>query len=443
MNRITGAFHGVLAVAMGLVLLFAAPLRAEVDIQEITTPGGFRVWLVEEQAIPFVALEIRFRGGASLDMPGKRGAINLMTATLEEGAGDLDARAFAARRDSLAAELHFDVGPDALSVSAKMLSENRTEAAELLRLALNEPRFDQDAVDRVRHQVLSIIRSDQKDPDSIAFQTFNRLAFGEHPYGSSINGTIESVSALTREDLVEARNRVIARDRVHVAAVGDITPDELSELVDGLLSGLPARGAPMPPEAPWLLEGGQTVVPFETPQSVAVFGAPGIGMDDPDFFAAYVLTEIVGGSGLQSRLMKEVRERRGLTYGVYAYLADRVLADTLMGHVASANDRIASAIKVIRGEWERLQREGVSAEELARAKRYMTGAYPLRFDGNGPIANILVGMQMRGMPPDYINIRNARIEAVTLEDIQRVIRRLYRPEKLHFVVVGQPQGLGE
>ena len=427
--------------SLALLLALALPLRAEIDIQRITTPGGFSAWLVEEHSIPFTALEIRFRGGASLDPPGKRGAINLMTATLEEGAGDLDARAFAEARDSLAAELHFDVGPDALSVSARMLTENRAEAAELLRLALNEPRFDADAVERVKGQVLSIIRSDQKDPDKIAYQTFNRLAYGDHPYGSSINGTIESVTPLTPDDMREAKDRVIARDRVYIAAVGDITPEELRELIDDLLADLPAKGAPMPPDAPWLLDGGQTLVPFPTPQSVAVFGEPGIGMDDPDFFAAYVLNEIVGGSGLQSRLMREVREKRGLTYGVYTYLLDRDHADALMGQVASANDRMAKAIEVIRDEWERLQREGVTDEELERAKKYMTGAYPLRFDGNGQIANILVGMQMNGMPPEYINTRNAKIEAVTQEDIRRVIKRLFRPEKLHFVVVGQPEGL--
>ncbi len=429
--------------SLALLMALALPLRAEIEIQRITTPGGFSAWLVEEHSIPFTALEIRFRGGASLDAPGKRGAINLMTATLEEGAGDLDARAFAAARDALAAELHFDVSPDALSVSARMLTENRAEAAELLRLALNEPRFDLDAVERVKGQVLSIIRSDQKDPDKLAFQTFNRLAFGDHPYGSSLNGTIESVTPLTPDDLREARERVIARDRVHIAAVGDITPEELRELIDDLLADLPAEGAPMPPDAPWLLDGGQTIVPFDTPQSVAVFGEPGIGLDDPDFFAAYVLNEIIGGSGLQSRLMRELRKKRGLTYGIYTYLSDRDHADVLMGHVASANDRMVKAIGVIRAEWERLQREGVTDEELERAKRYMTGAYPLRFDGNGPIANILVGMQMNGMPPEYINTRNAKIEAVTQADIRRVIGRLYRPEKLHFVVVGQPEGLEE
>lgn len=429
-----------LLAALALVGLTLSA-HAEAEITEMTSPGGIDAWLVEEHSIPFVALEIRFKGGASLDADGKRGAINMMTALLEEGAGELDARGFAAARDGLAAEFDFDVHDDALSVSARFLTENRDAAVELLRLALMEPRLDAEAVARVRAQVLSIIQSDAKDPDRIASQRFDALAFGSHPYGSSRKGTAESVTALTRDDLVAARGRVMARDRLFVSAVGDITPAELGVLLDELLGALPATGAPMPPRAEYALEGGLTVVEFDTPQSVALFGQEGIARDDPDFFAAYVMNQILGGSGFDGRLMTEVREKRGLTYGVYTFLLPMDNAALYMGQVASANDRVAEAIDVIRAEWQRLADDGVSDEELERAKTYLTGAYPLRFDGNGPIANIMVGMQMQGLGVDYIATRNAHVEAVTREDIARVAKRLVRPEDLHFVVVGKPVGL--
>lgn len=209
----------VLALALTLVTL---PARAGVDIQEITSPGGIDAWLVETHEIPFISLEIRFKGGASLDAPGKRGAINLMSGLLEEGAADMDARAFAAARDGLAADISFDVTPDSLSVSVRALTENRDQVMALLRKALLEPRFDDTAVERVRQQVLSIIRSDEKDPDAIAMKVFDDLAFGDHPYGSSINGTADSVAALTRADLIDAKDRVMALDRLVVSAVGNI-----------------------------------------------------------------------------------------------------------------------------------------------------------------------------------------------------------------------------
>ena len=186
---------------------------------------------------------------------------------------------------------------------------------------------------------------------------------------------------------------------------------------------------------------GVTVIDYDTPQSVALFGQGGMAQDDPDFFAATVLNQILGGGSFESRLMTEVREKRGLTYGVYSYLVPRDYAAVYMGSVASANDRIADAIAVIRDEWSKAATEGVTEDELRDAKTYLTGAYPLRFDGNGPIAQIMVGMQMLGLPIDYIATRNEKVEAVTLADVKRVAGELLDPGGLQFVVVGKPVGL--
>ncbi|MFD2101974.1 M16 family metallopeptidase [Tabrizicola soli] len=427
--------------ALFVLLALALPARAEMQIQEVTSPGGITAWLVEDHNIPFTALEIQFRGGTSLDAPEKRGAVNLMTALIEEGAGEMDSRAFAEARDALAAEFHFDAGKDSVGVSARFLTENRDQAIDLLRAALVTPRFDQDAVDRVRGQVLSILRSNEKDPDSIASETFDALAFGAHPYGSTGDGTIETVTALTRDDVAAAHKAALARDRIFVAAAGDITAAELGPLLDRLLGDLPATGAPLPGRAEWLLQPGVTVMDFPSPQSTVLFGHQGIKRDDPDFFAAFILNEALGGGRFTARLMSEVREKRGLTYGIGSYLVGLDQAEIYMGQFSASNDKVAEAIAVVRAEWARIAGEGLTEQELADTKTYLTGSYPLRFDGNGPIASILVGMQMEGMPIDYAVTRNAKIEAVTMEDIRRVAARLYQPEALHFVVVGQPTGL--
>lgn len=431
---------------MRFVLAFTAffaalPAWAEIEINEVTTPGGLNAWLVEDHSIPFVALELRFRGGASLDPEDKRGVTNLMVGLLEEGAGDMDSRAFARATEALAASFSYDVSDDTLSVSARFLTENRDEAVALLRKSLVDPRFDQDAIDRVREQVNSAIRSSQKDPQDIAGKAFDALVYGDHPYASPINGTLDSVASLTREDIVAAHKATIARDRLYISAVGDITREELVALLDGLLLDLPAEGAPLEGPADLNLPGGVQVVDFETPQAVATFGQPGIDRDDPDFFAAFVLNHILGGGSFESRLMQEVREKRGLTYGIYSYLMDRDGAKLWMGGVASANDRIAETIDVIRSEWERMRETGVTAEELENAKTFLTGAYPLRFDGNAPIARIAVNMQMQGLSTDYIANRNDMVDAVTLKDVNRVAQELLDPSRLTFVVVGQPVGV--
>ena len=430
-----------LIAAVAAFVMLALPLRAEVDIKEITTPAGFKAWLVEDHTIPFMALRVAFKGGASLDAPGKRGATNLMTALLEEGTGDLDARGFASATETLAASFSFDASDDSVSISAQVLSENRDEAMVLLRGAIVAPSFDNAAIERVRGQVLSIINSDLKDPEEIAQRAFDLAAYGDHPYGSSIDGTTESVTALSRKDLIAAHQGAIAKDRVYISAVGDITEAELSGLIDTLLADLPETGAPMPQDVALGLEPGVFVTPFETPQSVALFGHKGITRDDPDFFPAFVASTIFGGGGFNSRLMDEVREKRGLTYGIYAFIGLKDYSQIISGRFNSANDRIADAIEVVKSEWTRFAQEGVTQEELDDAKLFLTGAYPLRFDGNGRIANILVGMQMDGLTADYIATRNGKINAITLDQINAAIARVYLPDSLHFTVVGQPAGL--
>jgi len=431
--------RALLAGAIALSLAHSA--LAEVRVQQVTSPGGIAAWLVEEHGLPFTAIEIRFRGGTSLDRAGKEGEVRLMAALLDEGAGDLDAQGFAESAEALAAEFSFNAFADTVSVSARMLSENRDRAVGLLKSALTRTRFDQDALDRVRGQVLSSIQSDRKNPDRIAGATFDRLAFGAHPYGRSRKGTPESVSALTREDMFEAQDNTLAKDRLFVSAVGDIDAKALGDLLDRLLGELPEIGAPIPDRATFGLTGGVTVVDFASPQSVVVFGQEGIRRDDPDFFPAFVLNHILGGAGFASRLMEEVRERRGLTYGINTFLAPMDLGEVWQGSFASANEKVAAAVEVVRAEWAQVAAEGVKPEELAAAKTYLTGAYPLRFDGNGPIADILVGMQLDGLPVDYLKKRNAYVEAVTLEDVKRVASRLMKPASLRFVVVGQPRGL--
>lgn len=425
--------------AVGALVLMALPALAEIKIQEVTSPGGIKAWLVEDHNIPFTALSIRFSGGTSLDAPGKRGAVNLMTALIEEGAGDLDAQGFAKARDSLAAEFRFDSDMDGVGVSARFLTENRDQALDLLHLALTKPRFDADAVERVRGQVLSVLRSNAKDPDTLGSQAMMAKAFGSHPYGSDGNGTEDSVTALTRDDILAAWKGALARDRIYVAVAGDVTADQLGPMLDKLLGDLPATGAPQPGRAELTTAGGVETIAFPGPQASISFYQGGIRFEDPEYFAAAVLNEIIGGDRFNSRLMDEIREKRGLTYGVGTGLAAWDQGEMMSGHLATANEKAGEAIQVIRDQWADVAKNGVTEAELEAAKTYMTGSYPLRFDGNGRIAGILVGMQILGLSPDYPATRNEKIAAVTLEDVKRVAARLLTPGKLHFVVVGDPK----
>lgn len=427
--------------AIACFLLLALPARAAVDIQTVTSPGGITAWLVQEENIPFTALEIRFRGGSSLDPVGKEGAVNLMTALIEEGAGDLDAQGFARARDDLAASFRFSSDIDTVAISAQFLTENRDQAIDLLHLALTEPRFDPDAVERVRGQVLAGLRSDEKDPASIANRLFRQQAFPGHPYAHDGSGTLETVPALTVEDLRAAHAASIARDRLFVAASGDISAQDLGLLLDRLFADLPATGAALPGRVEPALTGGITVQEFPGPQSLLLFGHSGIKRDDPDFFAATILNEVLGGGRFSARLMTEIREKRGLTYGIGTSLMGYDNAEVVVGQTRVANASTAEAVDLIRKEWARIETEGITEAELQATKTYLTGAYPLRFDGNGPLATIMVNMQLIGLPPDYPKTRNDKVNAVTIEDVRRVAARLYHADDLRFIIVGQPEGV--
>jgi zinc protease len=426
---------------IALFLVVAFPLRAEVDITPVTSESGLQAWLVEERSIPFVTLELIFAGGATIESDDQAGAVNLMTALLEEGAGDLDAQAFAARTEELAARISFSSGRDSVSVSARFLTEDAEAVIDHLRLALTEPRFDEQAIARVRGQVLANLRRENLDPNTLASRGFARAAFGAHPYGRETNGTPETVAALDRQALVSAHQGAIARDRVFIGAAGDIGAEELAALLDRLFEGIPETGAPIPERAAFLAGPGLEVIPFDGPQSVVAFGHDGIARDDPDFLTAYVVNEVFGGGRFGTRLMRALREERGLTYGIGAFLSAGALGESYQGRLSTDNANVEIVIELLREEWARMARDGISAEELERIQTYLTGAYPLRFDGNASIASIMASMQYQGFDQDYVNIRNDLIRALTLEEVNAMAARLYDPEALFFVVVGQPVGL--
>ena len=424
-----------------VLCLIAAPMQAATDIETVTSPGGITAWLVQEPSIPMIALEVSFKGGTSLDPVGKEGATYLMTGLIEEGAGDMDAAGFLRATEELAARFSYRAYRDTVTIRAEVLKENADEALDLLRTALIEPRFDDVAVTRVRGQILSSLASDKTDPDEIAGAALRSMSFPDHPYGTLDEGSIETVTGLVRDDVVAAHQATLVKSRMFVGVVGAITPEELGPLLDRLLGELPVDGPDLPDRTEMALQGGTTVIELDAPQSVALFAQPGIDRDDPDYFAAYLLNEILGGSGFESRLMREIREKRGLTYGVYSYLAPFDNAAQIIGNVASANDRIAEAIAVVREEWARIAEDGVTEDELNAAKLFVTGAYPLRFDGNANIAGILVGLQMVGLGKDYPVTRNDKMMAVTIEDVNAMAKRLIDPERLHVIVVGKPEGL--
>lgn len=430
-----------LIAVFSILILLIKPLYAELNIQELTSQNGTKFWLAQEKSIPFVSLEIRFRGGTSMDDNKTRGAVSFMTAMLEEGAGELDAQAFSKARDSIAASFNFDVSRDSLSVSARFLSDTREEAIQLLKQALTTPRFDKEAMERVRKQIISIIASNQKNQNKIAQSKLYELTFPDHIYSSSGLGSTDKITLLNGNDLRQAHKVAITRDRISVSIVGDISEIQAIEMLDELLENLPNSSKLLPKRVRANLDLGTVLVDYPSPQSVAFFTFKGISRTDQDFFAAFVMNHILGGGGFNSRLMKKIREERGLTYSVNTSLAQYDHAELYLGMFQSSNDKISEAIGILKKEIALLANNGVNQEELEEAKKFLIGAYPLRFDGNVRIANILAGMQFMGLDKEYIKLRNVMVSGVTSEDVARVAERLLSSKEFTLVVVGKPEGL--
>ncbi|MBN9060935.1 MAG: peptidase M16 [Rhizobiales bacterium 65-9] len=411
-------------------------------IRPIETPRGVRAWLVEDQSAPLVALRFAFRGGASQDPADKAGLANMMSGLLDEGAGPYDSAAFQERLDEFAVELSFDADRDSLGGGLRTLTRHRAEAFEMLRLALVEPRFDDDAVERIRAQISAGLKHEAKDPDSIVGRAFAEAAFPNHPYGKSVNGSLETVPSLGRADIAALNRRLIARDNLVIGIVGAIDAAAAAAALDRIFGDLPAKAelAAIPTVAPARI--GETVIShLDIPQTAIRFGRAGVARKDADFIAAMVVNHIFGGGTFQSRLFKEVREKRGLAYSVSSSLIANEHSALLFGGTSTKNERAGEALQVIREQIASLSTEGPSDEEIEKAKKYITGSYPLRFDSSTKIAAQLVHMQLDELGLDWMQRRNALVNAVSRADVTRVAHRLFGDGALLVAAAGQPRGL--
>jgi zinc protease len=423
-------------------LLFSLPALALAPVQEVVSKNGIKAWLIEDHTNPLVAMKFSFRGGAALDPNGKEGLARFVSSTLDEGAGDLGSQAFQARLEELSISLSFEAGMDSFGGQLFSLKENLGEAASLLNMALTQPRFDQEPVERIRSQILAGLRQAQEDPGSIATLSLYEKTLKDHPYARGSKGTLEGMSKITRTDLAGFVKDRLAQDNLVIGVSGDISVDELKSLLDIMFSGLPEKAKSWSlTDAKPVWGQGVEVIKKPIPQSTILLMQEGIDRHDPDFYPAYVLNYILGGGGFSSRLYEEVREKRGLVYSVYSYLVNYDHANLWMIGAGTQNARAKETLDVIKAEWQKALKDGVSAQEVMNAKTYLTGSFPLRFGSSPTIAGILAGMQMDNLPITFLETRNEQVNAVTLADVNRVAKRLLTPEKLNVMLVGEPEGI--
>jgi zinc protease len=413
-----------LAAASSLASM--TPASAAAKVQRLVSPGGIEAWFVQDATVPLVAMEYAFAGGSSQDPADKPGTGSFTANMLDEGAADLDSKAFHERIERRAIEMSFSVTRDHLRGSMRMLKENSEEAFDLLRLALTSARFDSEPLDRVRAQMVSSARRETTNPVSIAGRKFWEQAYGNHPYARAPNGTLESLPIIQSADLKDYAKRVIARDTLKVAVVGDITPEALGKLLDSTFGALPAKADLVPvPVVEAAKPPKHTSAIVDVPQTSVNFGGPGIMRNDPDFMAAYIVNHILGGGTLSTRLYKEVREKRGLVYSVSQSLIWMKKSSLFAGSTATRADKAKETLDTIASEIARMGNEGPTQKELDEAKSYLKGSQMLALDTSSKFATALLQYQIDDLGIDYIEKRNAVVDAVTLEDTRRVAKRIW------------------
>jgi zinc protease len=429
------------AAAIGISVLTVAAPASATTIERIVSPGGIEAWLVREPAVPLVVVDFAFSGGAVQDPPGKAGTAELVSSMLDDGVGDYDSKTFHDRLERKAIEMSFSVDRESLRGTLRTMKENSDEAFEDLRLSLNAPRFDASDIDLNRAQILAGLRRATTSPGDIANRRWWETAFAGHPYGRPVNGSLESVPTITADDLKAYTHRVLARNNLKIAIVGDIDPDAARVMLDHVFGGLPAKADLIPVEAVSPLGlGRRIVVNLDVPQAVVEFGGAGIARKDPDFMAAYIVNHILGGGTFSSRLYQEVREKRGLAYSVSDSLMWLDHAALFLGTTATRDDRTGATLDLIQSEIHRLAENGPTTDELGKAKAYLNSAFALNLDTSSKVAGLLVQLQLDNLGMDYISRRTAMIDAVSLDDAKRVAKRLLDGGLL-VTVVGKPEGV--
>jgi zinc protease len=423
----------VLAITMLVATRGEAALR---PVEQITTPSGVKLWLVQEPSIPLVAIRFAMAGGALQDPDGKEGLASLLAGLLSEGGGDLDSSAFARRIADEGAQLSFSVSRDQIYGGMDVLSSRLSEAMDLLRLAVGHPRFDADAIERVKGQQLAEVDLALKEPRSVAFNRWYAGVFSGHPYGRPTKGHLETLKALTRDDLVRQHERLFGRDGLRLVIVGDVDRETAIKVVERSFGGIPAKSdrhaiaAPVPVQLPQPI-----VLSMNQPLATMAFGTLALSPSDKDFPALRVLRQIVGSGDFDSTLMDEIRVKRGLAYSVSLSLINDTVASVLLGGMATKPENVAEAQHVLVDVLGKIASEGPAVGPFENAKRYLTGTSLLDLDTNAKLAGSLLRVWLEGRAPDYLKEQNGRIAAVTLDDVKRVARTVLDPASLRIAIV--------
>lgn len=427
-----------------VLLTLSAPSYARdsfLDIEEIKTETGITAWLVQDDSVPVIAFNFSFKNAGSAQEPDdKQGLARILSNTMDEGAGEIQSEAFQKELRDKSISLSFSSSRDNFGGGVKTLSVNKTRAFELLKLAVNEPRFDEAPLARMIASNKARIRSSLSNPDWIAARILNDVAYQGHPYARNSGGTLSSLESITAADLKAFKEKHLTKDRLHIAVAGDISKDELSKIIDDVFGNLP-QTAPEGRVEDLKLQSKNSIFLHEKdiPQTVIEILQPGVPRSDPDYHTAQVMNFILGSSGFGSRMTEEIREKRGLTYGIYTFMSNMDHFSGLGISTSTQNDSVKEMMDLIEAEWNKMRSYPVTDQELENAKSYLIGSLPLSLTSTDKISGLLLSLQLDGLGTDYLDKREQAIQSTSKDDIFRLAQKLLNPEHFVTVMVGKPE----
>ena len=431
------------AAALGIAMLLTAtavPAWAILPIQTWQTAGGARVYFVENHDLPILDVSVEFAAGAGYDRAEKAGVAAMTNRLMNAGADGMDENDIARRIADVGAQLGRRFETDRAGYGLRTLSSarERNQALDVMTRVLRSPSFPQQVLEREKVRVIATLKESDTKPDSIASRAFYRLVYRDHPYGLRASGEVDTVGKITRADLEQFYRGHYAAPYAVVAMIGDVTRGEAEAIADQLARGLPAATGAEPslPPVTALAAGAVRMIGHEATQAHIMIGAPGISRDDPDYFPMFVGNYILGGGGFASRILEEVRQKRGLAYSAYSYFSPQKREGPFLIGLQTQRDQAGEALEVVRRTLRDFVSGGPTEQELRAAKLNIIGGFPLRIDSNRKIHEYLAVIGFYRLPLSYLEDFVGNVERVTVAAIREAFARRIDPERMVTVVVG-------
>ncbi len=419
-------------------LLFFFPLNLfSMNVTEIKTKNQVKFWFVEDNSIPIVSVNFSFSGGAFFDKIGKEGTSSFLASLLDEGAGNLDSIKFQNRMDEIGMKMSFSSSKDSFSGNFQIISENKKEGFELLRIAITKPRLEAKDIEKIRNQIVSSLKLKEIDISNLATQKFHETFFSSHNFGRNVDGTVSSIKKISKNDLEDYLESNLAISNLVIGVSGNVKVAEIESLIDNTFGNLlPSvkHQVKIPKKSD--LPKGLLIEKKDFPQSAVLFGHKGLERNNKDFFAARIVNYVLGGGGFQSRMYKNVREKKGLVYSIYSYLVPYKNNDIVLGGFQTKNETVYEAISLVKDEWDKIGKNGITQKEFKEAKTYYKGSFSRNFTSTSSISSLLMTVQEYGLDQNYFKNRNKIIDSLTLKEVNIVAKNLFKKDNLYFTIVG-------